>query len=256
MIQDSENAHELEPLLFVIKNLAGRAMARLAGRGERVTKFQLALEQEKHSLIKKPRRVWEFILPLPQGSTSGLLPLIKERLQTDLQRDPLESWVNYIKILITETVPGQYGQRNFFNKKEEEQEAWSSLIARLCQKLGKDHAFAAAPVESFKPENAWKRDWPDGGPAKAFNQNLTIFPQRPLRVLKDPIRIFKSDNFLQDQTQRWEIKDWDGPERLSGEWWDDEFARDYFRIGTKQGEQLWVYRIPDSDQLFLHGYFD
>ena len=33
VIQDSENAHELEPLLFVIKNLAGRAMARLAGGG-------------------------------------------------------------------------------------------------------------------------------------------------------------------------------------------------------------------------------
>jgi hypothetical protein len=45
---------------------------------------------------------------------------------------------------------------------------------------------------------------------------------------------------------------------LVGEWWSgtEALKRDYFRVGTETGEELWIFRIPDSDKLFLHGYFD
>jgi len=270
-LDDFENCQTLEPLLFLIKNLVTRSMARLAGRSERVTRFELELELEKHSFVKTARRHWSFSLPLPQGSVSSLLPLIHERLQTDFQRQPLDSCVRHMKLSIVETVPGQYGQKNFFNKREEEQEAWNSLMARLCQKLGKEHTFVASPTEGYRPESGWKKSWPESHQVEktkdeALHATLNgielPFPQRPLRLLKAPVPLFKVQNTLiqssENESKRWEIHNWDGPERLQGEWWSgaDALKRDYFRVGTETGEELWIFRIPDSDKLFLHGYFD
>jgi hypothetical protein len=53
----------------------------------------------------------------------------------------------------------------------------------------------------------------------------------------------------------------DGPERLSGEWWNSSyegFNRDYYRMKTVQGEQLWVFinRKAKEPTYYLHGYFD
>jgi hypothetical protein len=57
--------------------------------------------------------------------------------------------------------------------------------------------------------------------------------------------------------QRWLTKEWHGPERLSGEWWESGFSRDYYRVVTDQGLQLWVFFAPtEPPELKLHGYFD
>jgi hypothetical protein len=328
------NCTHLEPLLFVLKPLLSRMMARLAGRGERLSSFELDLEFEKLSTNKKPKCVWGFDLPLPQGSEHAILPIIRERLSRDLQREPLKTEVVAIEVRVIETSPGQYWQRNFFNRREEEQEAWNSLIVRLCEKLGHEHSFVASPTESYRPEKAWRKikheekhamkqpaqaslEYATNPNAQslaynpvpsnaivmpAFNGSCAMqltaeitrrhdasinampgssqhahieqiikaeitpfelpFPQRPLRILKYPQALVKVNNALvivdqhKGPGKRWEISDWEGPERLSGEWWGEEFERDYFRVGTHTGEQLWIYRIPNSSQIFLHGYFD
>jgi hypothetical protein len=60
----------------------------------------------------------------------------------------------------------------------------------------------------------------------------------------------------------WHVSAWRGPERLSGEWWDDPaglgFARDYFQVDTQEGERLWVYKAngPNGPALWWQGVFD
>jgi protein ImuB len=164
---------------------------------------------------------------------------------------------------VVETVPGQYFQRHFFNKKEEEQEAWNSLIERLCEKLGRscvrgqEPAFVAEPVENYKPENGWRRRVVENQKSLLLGVDLPL-PERPLRLLPKPTPLAKNGNSLVGRDREWEISDWEGPERISGEWWGEEFRRDYFRVGTKNGEQLWIFRIPEAagDYVYLHGYFD
>ncbi len=46
----------------------------------------------------------------------------------------------------------------------------------------------------------------------------------------------------------------DGPEYLSGEWWDQPFQRSYWVLGLEDGRLLWVYR--ERGHFFIHGFFD
>lgn len=49
----------------------------------------------------------------------------------------------------------------------------------------------------------------------------------------------------------------EGPERLSGEWWDAEgYAREYWRVETAQGALLLLYREARSGAWYLEGWYD
>lgn len=50
----------------------------------------------------------------------------------------------------------------------------------------------------------------------------------------------------------------EGPERLSSEWWRDDFSsfqqRDYFRIADSQSNRFWIFRDANN-RWYLHGHF-
>jgi protein ImuB len=255
--------HDLEPLIFSLKPVMDRAMARLKGRGERVTSLRIRLRLEKYSSLSQEEasRTWRLDLALPQGSSVGLLPLVRERLGFDLSQKPLPSPVTDLEFEVLETAPGVGAQRDFFDAREEEVEAWNSLIARLAEKLGDGRVFLADPVERYLPEKAWvKRSELSlekrGDPQKEAIQD--VLPERPLRVLSAPVPLHKNGGILQlsDRSRRWRVLQAEGPEILSGEWWFRQFQRSYFKLATDSGEHLWVFQTPASETLYLHGYFD
>jgi hypothetical protein len=77
-----------------------------------------------------------------------------------------------------------------------------------------------------------------------------------LRILRTPQKIQKLDNYFVFQKRRWQAIETIGPERLSGEWWLNEQQRDYFRIRTKEGEDLWIFSLANNNDFYLHGIFD
>ncbi|HYG68508.1 MAG TPA: DNA polymerase Y family protein, partial [Anaeromyxobacteraceae bacterium] len=48
----------------------------------------------------------------------------------------------------------------------------------------------------------------------------------------------------------------EGPERLTGEWWCGGFERDYYRVRLAELGDCWVYRDGADGRLYLHGFFD
>ena len=82
------------------------------------------------------------------------------------------------------------------------------------------------------------------------------FPERPLRLLREPQVLYKSGDSLFHEEKMWRIRGWEGPEILKTEWWVEKMERHYFKIDTHSGEDLWVFTIPGSTKIFLHGYFD
>lgn len=253
---------ELEPLLFVIRGLADRVMARLRGRSLRLATLEIEASLEKRSRAQATQVSWTIRLPMPQGSVSGLLPILRDRLGGDFSRSPLVAPVSSLCLRVIETAPGHAAQRGLFSGDEDDAELWDALVGRLCGKLGKDRAFTAAPNDRHLPERAWKRSLEpvDSSGAYPHVDNSVDTAERPARVLKKPKPLEKIGDTLVHDEKCWQIVEWQGPERISCEWWRDPafegFNRDYYRVLTHTGEQLWVFLVPGRPGFYLHGYFD
>jgi protein ImuB len=153
---------------------------------------------------------------------------------------------------------------------EEPEADVSHLIDTLANRVGEDHLYRFAPVESDVPERSVQKiapvapdtgeAWPD------------LWP-RPVRLLQRPEPI-ETLTLLPDHPPvsftwrgiRRRVTCADGPERIFGEWWkrDAELiaVRDYFRVEDEVGERFWIYRAGDgedaatgSQRWFLHGIF-
>lgn len=284
-LDSMDPCHDLEPLFFLSRGIIDRAMARLRGRGERAAQVELEFTLERHSALKEVQRSWKMQLPVPQGSVQALLPLLRERVAGDVSRNGLAAPVVGLRFTIHEAAPGHGAQRNLFNKREDESEAWDQLLARLIEKLGQERAFVAKPVDRHLPERAWQPVIASSIPPLDL-LNPADLPvsspvRRPTRVLKRPEPVKKLGEMIVHcmNDQHWQVAEWHGPERLSGEWWAPSkgFQRDYYRVVTRTGEQLWVFvnrkaSIGPSfgsvtaaaavsaalaeERLYLHGFFD
>lgn len=258
----------IEPLLFVMRGVLDKIMNRLAARAERAAALKIEFEMVRWNMGQMNKKIhgkvrtreWLLPLPVPQGSTSGVLPILRDYLARQLERRPLEAPLQAIRIEVLESTPGGGSQPHFFEKREQESESWQALIGRLCQELGPENVFQAQTQERYLPEIAWSRELPHALD-RPQTRNTTRHFGRPSRLLKEPEALSKIGNLISHQNgTRWEVQEWLGPERISNEWWaaketaTKEFERDYFKVSTKSGELLWVYL--NQAKLFLHGFFD
>lgn len=140
------------------------------------------------------------------------------------------------------------------------------LVDKLGVRIGSDHIYRAAPVESLVPERSVRR-LPPLAPATggAWPTALT----RPSRIIEPPEPItavaLLPDNpptFFIWRRVRHIVKAADGPERVRGEWWraDEETAslRDYYRVEDQDGCRFWLFRDAPADEggrWWLHGRF-
>jgi len=257
--EETQEVSNLEPLMFVLKGLLDRVTLRLRGQGMLIARFMVTLTQENYSTVNQAVRTQEIELAFPSGTTGGLLPIVQERLAKQFTTEPLESHVKHLHIKVLDKVPGGFRQKDFFSQKEEEQEALQSVISRLQDKLGEEKVFFARPLENFFPEKSWQKTLRESPP-------MTVdLPERPLRVLGTPARLRRIQDYLVGRKQKWKIASMEGPERLSGDWWlytekatdkNTTTERDYFRVHTDSGQQLWVYTANEAQDYFLHGIYD
>src|SRR4051812_29270394 len=184
---------DLSGLLFVLKTLIDRSVARLRGRGERASMVQVELDLENWSTIKNTKRRWKLTLPLPMSSAASLLAILQETLSYSLGHEPLEAPARQVHFTVLEAVPGYGAQRDFFSRKEEEAELWDSLVGRLSHKLGKQRVFVAEPVDRYLPEESWGRKLElERGLLSSYAvrgsaalQPVFIRPERPSRLLEE-----------------------------------------------------------------------
>jgi len=235
----------LEGMSFLFKSLIDRSLARLHGRGERLISFKLIFDLEKNSQ-SEGQRIYKFDLSLPHSSVRDLLSVVRERVAADLQQKPLTSLVENLSLEVLEVAPAQSGQRDILNpKKQEENEAFRSLLSRIAEKIGSEKVFMAETQESYRPESSWRKTLKD---LHLEQEELPVQgprPQRPLRLLQIPLKV--------DPSWLAKVKVLDSPEVLSGEWWDKGFERIYFRVQAEQGEQFWVFRTKTG--VYIHGAF-
>jgi protein ImuB len=236
--------NNLEPVLFLLRTILHRIFLRLNARRRKIVEFDLCFHLNRFSASEG--RVMEFRLPLPHSDPAALLALLRERMDREFQKKPLGDALEGITVTVLGTAPAFDTQREFFSKAEEEREAWASLVARLRERLGQDSSFLAVPAPRLLPEASWK---------KTLTQEAGVVvkaPARPLRMFK-PTPLERKGDRLRGAERSWVIVGFHGPELLSGEWWLEEFRREYYRVETKT-EVLWIFKSEAG--LFLHGIFD
>lgn len=253
-----EEIASIEPLLFVLKIVVDRALARLRGRGRQALVLELECEFFQQNREPQARRIFRFDFPLPQNQTSGILAVFQDRLRAEFERSPLTAPLKQLRLTVAEEAPFTEAQRDFFSSKDVEMEAWASLLARLQQRLGEENVFFAEAKARHLPEASWAPlvHLKKGSASLEEGTNpLGIFPlNRPLRIFPEPIPLEREGDSLRSQEKNWRIRQVDGPEYISGEWWWGGFAREYFRVETDVAEFLWIYR--SENKIYLHGIFD
>lgn len=281
-----------EALLFHLKRCCDRVSARLGGRGSRAAAIELDLGMQRLGERGQQWRTLRVELPVPQGGALGLLRVLRERVDVEWQQRPASGAINQVRLRVSRYGPGLGAQRHLWDKKEEDAEAWAALINRLRQRLGEDEVFLGELVQRYLPERAWKRAFPqqpshashtaapfplrqaqgrlqgEGAstgvqPADAGEVPKAEVP-RPTRLLREALPLLQQGDLLAHAPSRrsWHAVQWTGPERLSGEWWDDPrglgYARDYYEVRTQEGERLWVYKVEGAEgsALWWQGVFD
>lgn len=270
-----------EALLFHLKQCCDRLSARLGGRGLRAAGLELDLGMQRLGERGQAWRTLRVELPVPQGGALGLLRVLRERVDAEWQARPAVGAITQVRLRVSRHAPGLGAQRHLWEKKEEDAEAWAALINRLRQRLGEDEVFLGELVQRYLPERAWKRAFPQqptpntaapfpkGEGASTGVQpgdagEVPVEVPRPTRLLREALPLLQQGDLLAHAPSRrsWHALRWTGPERLSGEWWDDPrglgYARDYYQVQTQEGERLWVYKVEGAEgpALWWQGVFD
>ncbi|MDN3721623.1 hypothetical protein QW131_26785 [Roseibium salinum] len=144
-----------------------------------------------------------------------------------------------------------------------EKDGIDDLITQLGNRVGLENILRFQPVDSHIPERSFRLV-----PA-AYSNPVSSWPHqrpRPIRLFPpEPIDISGSAGFEPPSRFRWRGRslttvEAEGPERITPAWWenDDNWGtglRDYWRVGTGQGQRLWLFHTPQNPRWFVQGEF-
>jgi protein ImuB len=246
----------LDELLFRLNGLCDRALGALAERG--LACWEVRLE-------------WGSSGPLPTSLALRLVrPTLSPRalwtlLRLRLESAQFEEAVSLLRLVVTDAAPARSEQRELF-RAHRDAERLEAVVERLRARFGPDGAVSPLLVETHRPERrlVWRsfaeervsrrsKSKACGAAGREGGRVLRIVsPPAPLDVREQLGRIVRfSGTGLQCEIAR--ISQ---PYRLSGEWWDDEYGRDYYIVLTHEERLLWVFRDHASGTWFVHGEFD
>ncbi len=240
----------LAPIYFKLKVMLEKVSLRLKAKGKRLRSFDVVLKQEHALAPQEYFRTFQVLLQLPYVSNKIIFQIAQEKIDAGVLLRSLKARITEFTVVVTEEVPYSMSQKDLFNqKKEETQEDFFQLVSRISTKLGEGSTFFAKPQESYLPEKNWLR-------TSEFIQSEIEdqLPERPLRVFHyaKPVQYLGRKLLSQDFNE--EVAEWSDKEVVFSEWWDSPIERVYYRVLTKTGRDLWMYRTSRGD--FLHGEFD
>lgn len=268
----AEPVSRINDVLATIERLAGEAAERLRERAQGGRRFEV-------SLFRSDGHVGRLTVDTggPTRDAALLTRLIRERI--DALSDPLDPGFGYDLIRLSVPLAETLGnvQTGLEQKVDTVAEA-AALIDRLSVRLGPDrvrhfHAFDShvperaaleQPAQSGPPIDSWPQA--DGGEPAMRPFRLFEAPQ-PVEVMAaipdGPPRQFRWRRNL------YQIVRYEGPERLSAEWWRRKsghepgkggLTRDYYRVEDSEGRRFWLFRHglyseSTNPVWYLHGLF-
>ena len=264
----------IEPILFLVRAALDRLTTHLAARGQAVAALSITLSLDdrrgalpSNALARAHTVTREIRLARPIARSTPLF----ERCRALLDTWPLTAPAIGVGVSIVAAAPLSGEQGDLLNAAWRDAAAVDAALARLRAELGPNvvvkpvardaHVLERAGVwidgegpndRSTTDENAAERS--TTAPATAVRTDPAI------RLLESPESVFVvcDDGVPRAVTwrgRRLTIERAVGPERLSGDWWDDGYRRDYWRCESAFGDFV-LYLDRMDDQWWVQGWFD
>lgn len=277
----------VEPLLFGLRQLLHRLCRDLAGEGRCAARLTVELTPERGE-----GREVEVAPARPTRREDLLFDLCRAAVERAAGGDALPAPVEGLSLRVDERAPAEARQGDLFGARGRDPLEAAAALSRLRARLGPDAVVWPASGRGRRPETrgAWVPVDPEGEPpadGSGGREEESVGaaggrpPGRPggetaeaeghgpplsgaLRLLPEPepVEVSVRDGRpagLRGPRGRHRVEAAEGPERISGAWWDGPYAREYWWVVTGGRELLWVFRerLPGGGSRWrLHGWWD
>jgi hypothetical protein len=202
----------------------------------------------------------EIRLPRPLARPAPLF----ERCRGLLARWPLTAPATAVRLTVLLTSPLNGEQGHLLDTSWKDPGAADAALERVRAELGPDTVVIPHATDGYTPERSgrWREErfpaaaheersrWVLGAPPAAENTLRLLESPEKVDVDRDPEprRIFWRGRAIP-------VTQAVGPERLSGDWWNDGFSRDYWRCESDEDSgELVLYH--DAEGWWVQGWYD
>lgn len=264
--------HSTEPLMFVLRGLAARAVSRLTARGEACSRANIQLGFDR-SVITLKNRNRQTPLPFTDELTLDLpVPLSRESeliraLSVKLERTELEAPVISIALVLDELTEQSRHQLELGGKTGTDPSALPTLLAELEAHLGGERVGVLEIVDSHRPEARSKLvpvDFRDHRRSRSSPARAGAFDEElPTRLLPVPIPITTPERnaLIVIDKRAFIVERLRHAARLDHvDWWSPEpLRRDYARVWLRaehDESEAWIFIDRSTGQAHVHGWFE
>ena len=260
----------MEPVLFLVRAALDRLLAGLVadGRAAATLAITLTLDDSRGATTAAPAHTItrEVRLAHPMAR---LIPLF-ESCRALLDRWSLPAPICGVIVAVVATAPLVGEQGDLLDPSWHDPAAADAAFARLRAELGPDAIVVPVMADEHRPERAgaWEPLGETGSPETRV-QGPKELPSHESPVSScsrqletpEPVEVECADGqprVLWWRGRRMRIERPSGPERLAGDWWKDQYARDYWRCEDPDGEgTLVLYHDHSSGSAwFVQGWYD
>ncbi|TMA37351.1 MAG: DNA polymerase Y family protein [Deltaproteobacteria bacterium] len=228
----------LEPLLFVLRGLVERAVARLGLAAIGCARVELAL-----GLDDRGRDARALPLAAPTRDVKAILGCLRTELEG---HPPRAAIVHVVLTAVPEAIRAM--QMGLFVPPGPAPERLATTLARLSALCGPDRVGAPAVVDSHRPGTARTVPFalpPAEGPGRSPADTVCRLVVRALRPPR-PVEVFTERGepvFVRGEGLGGRVVGTAGPWRVVAEWWsEDGVARDYYDLELTDGGVYRCYR--------------
>jgi protein ImuB len=247
-------AATMEPVLFLVRPAVENLASRLVSEARAIASLAitLTLDDARGPLpTAQPHTVTrEIRLPRPLARPAPLF----ERCRGLLARWTLTAPVTAVRLTVLLTSPLTGEQGNLLDTSWRDPGAADAALERVRAELGPDVVVTPSARDGYTPERSgtWREEKEAFSTGRRPAENVLRLLEMPERIDVDgddvPRRIFWRGRAIT-------VLNVAGPERLSGDWWTDEYSRDYWRCESDEefGEFVLYH---DAAGWWIQGWYD
>jgi len=201
----------------------------------------------------------EQLLPIRLGRAQREPTALSHLLNRRLEHLELPGAIVAVEIEVMESCAHRPHQPSLLDRRIPT-EPLPDLLVRLEDALGLHTCFTPLPTNEHRPESTWKPA-PYGKAQKT--RHIPCATRQPSLLLRTPrpIQVRLGENHVPYAVEvegRWsQVQLCSLRERVEGGWWSTQpYARDYLRLGLKDGRHPWIFQDRKHGNWWLHGWFE